>query len=237
MIDPNKKEPSQINPSDICYRAFELIAAKQYSDAEKLLAASMGRTDDDAAIALYHSVMGVLFKVQGEYKTAWKHYERAEKLLPRDPALKIISARLLIEQFAEYDQAIRKSKKVLDLIPENPVFAHQAYTTMGLAHLKKGDRKKAISFLVQSMGDKFKGFVSAKNVDLALVEMLIRRNAGLEECRGFLAEALSFAQACGEDLYVKTFAKMLDAFDRENPVIAEGAAGMAQPEEVTEVSR
>lgn len=237
MIDPNKKDPSQINPSDICYRAFELIAAKQYSDAEKLLAASMGRTDDDAAIALYHSVMGVLFKVQGEYKTAWKHYERAEKLLPKDPALKIISARLLIEQFAEYDQAIRKSKKVLDLIPENPVFAHQAYTTMGLAHLKKGDRKKAVSFLVQSMGGKFKGFVSAKNIDLALVEMLIRRNAGLEECRGFLAEALSFAQACGEDLYVKTFAKMLDAFDRENPVIAEGAAGAAQPEEVTEVSR
>ena len=85
MIDPNKKDPIPVNASDVCYRAFELIAAKQYSDAEKLLSGTMSRTDDDAAIALYHSVLGVLFKVQGEYKTAWKHYQRAEKLLPRDP--------------------------------------------------------------------------------------------------------------------------------------------------------
>ena len=111
MIDPNKKNPLPVAPSEVCYRAFELIAAKQYEDAEKLLALNMSRTDDDAAIALYHSVMGVLFKVQGEFKTAWKHYERAEKLLPDDPAMKIISARLLIEQFAEYDQAIKKAKK------------------------------------------------------------------------------------------------------------------------------
>ena len=78
MIDPNKKETVPVNTSDVCYRAFELIATKQYADAEKLLASNMARTDDDASIALYHSVMGVLFKVQGEYKTAWKHYQRAD---------------------------------------------------------------------------------------------------------------------------------------------------------------
>ena len=41
--------------------------AKQFADAEKLLAGNMSRTDDDAAIALYHSVLGVLFKMQGFY--------------------------------------------------------------------------------------------------------------------------------------------------------------------------
>ncbi|MFA4875135.1 MAG: hypothetical protein WC956_06750 [bacterium] len=220
MIDPNKKDPLPVSPSDVCYRAFELIAAKQYEDAEKLLAFNMSRTDDDAAIALYHSVMGVLFKVQGEYKNAWKHYERAEKLLPQDPALKIISARLLIEQFSEYDQAIKKAKKVLEIIPGNPVFAHQAYTTMGLAYFKKGDRKKAIAMLVSSMGDDFRGFISAKNIDFALAEMLLRREIGLTECRVFLVKANAFADGTSEEAYIRLIGKMLAAFDEENPAMA-----------------
>lgn len=234
MIDPNKKEPLPVNASDVCYRAFELIAAKQYGDAEKLLAANMSRTDDDASIALYHSVLGVLFKIQGEFKTAWQHYQRAEKLLPNDPALKIISARLLIEQFSEYDQAIKKSKKVLELIPGNPVFAHQAYTTIGLAAFKKGDRKKAIEMLMTSMGEDFRGFVTAKNIDFALVEMLIRRGVGLPECRTFLTKARAFAQATGEESFVRIFARMLDAFDQENPSLAAPESSF-DDEEPTEI--
>ncbi|MFH0800545.1 MAG: hypothetical protein V2A66_10260 [Pseudomonadota bacterium] len=215
MIDPNKKDPTSVSPSDVCYRAFELMAAKQYVDAEKLLAANMSRSDDDAAIALYHSAMGVLFKMQGEYKTAWKHYERAEKLLPDDPALKIISARLLIEQFAEYGQAIKRAKKVLDLIPGNPVFAHQAYTTMGLAHIRKGDRKKAVKMLGLSQCDDFRGFVSAKNVDFGLVEALVKRGVGIEACRVFLTKAKAFAEATREQQYINLLDRMLAAFDTE----------------------
>jgi len=224
MRDPNKKENAPVSASDVCHRAFELMAAKQYADAEKLVAGNMSRTDDDASIALYHSVLGVLFKLQGEYKTAWKHYQRAEKLLPQDPALKIISARLLIEQFAEYDQAIKKAKKVLEIIPENPIFGHQAHTTIGLALLKRGDRKKALSHFKKSMGDGFKGFVSGKNIDFTLLEMLVRRGYGLKECRHFLATALRFVEGTGEDSYVKLVGRMLEAFDKENPELAEERA-------------
>ncbi len=234
MIDPNKKDPVQVNPSDVCYRAFELIAARQYGDAEKLLSSNMSRTDDDAAIALYHSVLGVLFKVQGEFKTAWQHYQRAEKLLPDDPALKIISARLLIEQFSEYDQAIKKSKKVLELIPGNPVFEHQAKTTMGLAYLKKGDRRKAVAMLIESMGERFRGFISAKNIDFVLAEALIRRGAGLAECRAFLAAARAFAEGTSEESFVRLFGRMLAAFDEENPALTP-PQGQIADDEPTEI--
>lgn len=222
MIDPNKKPNAPVNPSDVCYRAFELIGAKQYDDAEKLLASNMARTDDDASVALYHSVLGVLFKVQGEFKTAWKHYQRAEKLLPDDPALKIISARLLIDQFAEYNQAIKKAKRVLQLLPNNPVFAHQAYTTMGLAHLRKAERKKAIAMLEQSQGDAFQGFVTAKNIDFELVEALMRRGWGLPECRDFLVRAIAFARQTEEEPFIALFERMLVAFDKEHPELIEG---------------
>lgn len=215
MIDPNKKEPIPVNHSEVCYRAFELIAAKQFADAEKLLAGNMARTDDNVAIALYHSVLGVLFKMQGEYKTAWRHYERAEKLMPDDPALKIISARLLIDQFAEYGQAIKKAKKVLEIAKDNPVFTHQAYTTMGLAHCKKGDKKKALELLESSMIDDFNSFISAKNIDYELVEAILRKGWGVDLCRAYLEKALAFASRTKEDQHVNMLEKMLTAFETE----------------------
>lgn len=217
MIDPNKKEPLPINSNEVCYRAFELIGAKQYADAEKLLSINMARTEDKTAIALYHSVLGVLFKVQGEYKTAWRHYERAEKLMPDDPALKIISARLLIEQFAEYSQAIKRAKKAMDLSPGNPVFTHQGYTTMGLAYCKKGDRKKTLEMLNHSQINDFMDFISAKNIDFELVEAMLRRGWGEENCRAFIVKALEFAKKTKEDQYIRLFGKMLAAFEKDYP--------------------
>lgn len=215
MIDPNKKDPLPVSPKDVCLRAFELMAAKEYADAEKLLANNMAHSDDDSAIALYHSVMGVLFKLQGEYKTAWRHYQRAEKLLPDDPALKIISARLLIEEFAEYNQAIKKAKKVLTLIPGNPVFAHQAYTAMGLAYLRKGEKQKAIESLKASWGDDFKGFITVKNISFELVETLLKRGIGKPEAKAFLEKALTFAHSIREQSSIAFLERLNSAFDRE----------------------
>jgi len=215
MIDPNKKEPLPVNPSEVCYRAFELIAAKQFADAEKLLAGNMSRTDDNVAIALYHSVLGVLYKIRGEYKTAWRHYDRAEKLMPEDPALKIISARLLLDQFAEYHQAIKRAKKVLDVAGKNPVFVHQAYITMGLAYCKKGDKKKALEMLKCSLVDNFESFISAKNIDFELVEAVLRRGWGEDLCRAFLEKALAFANKTQESQHIKMFQKMIAAFETE----------------------
>lgn len=218
MIDPNKKEDPSVNPSDVCYRAFELIKQKQFDDAEKLLLGMMSKTEDSTADALYHSVLGVLYKMKGEQKTAWRHYTRAEKLLPNDPALKIISARFLIEQFAEYDPAIRKAKKVLQLLPGNPVFAHQSYITMGLAHCLKGEKKKAVAMLEKSWGNDFEGFVTSKNIDFTLVEMLLKKDWGEDACFRFINKALGFAKNRKEEVFADAFQKMLDAFEKERHV-------------------
>ncbi len=215
MIDPNKKEPLPINANEVCLRAFELMGAKQFVEAEKFLTINMSRTEDSIARGLYHSTLGVLYKLQGEYKTAWRHYQRAEKLMPEDPALKIISARLLISQFAEYGQAIRKAKKVLDFASNNPVFAHQAYITMGLAYCKKGDRKKAEQMLLESIVDDFNEFVSAQNIDLELLEAVLRKGWAIELCRDFLKKALAFSNKTEEEKYIEIFQNMLTAFESE----------------------
>lgn len=229
MIDPNKKEPLPISPSEVCTRAFELMSSKQFNEAERLLAGNMSKTDDDIAIGLYHSALGVLFKMKGEFKTAWRHYQRAEKLIPKDPALKIISARLLIDQFAEYDQAIKKAKKVLDLAKGIPAFEHQAYTTMGLAWVRRGNRKKATDMLKKSMCKDFKNFISAQNIDFNLVEALLRKGWAEAECRNFLTKAHEFATETGETSFVHLLGRMLEAFESEFPREA------VDPDEVTAI--
>lgn len=217
MIDPNKKESPPVNPADVCLQAFALMKSKQYDDAEKLLNNNLAKTEEKVGTALYHSALGVLFKLKGDFKAAWRHYERAEKLLPEDPALKIIVARLLLEQFNEHAAAIRRANKVLKILPNNPVFVHQAHITLGLAYCKKLQKAKAIEALEKSWGNDFEGFVTAKNIDFQLVEALLHKGWGVDVCYRFLTKALAFAKGRKEKIYADAFEKMLNAFSLEYP--------------------
>ena len=213
MIDPNKKEELPINPSEVCYQAFRLMKTKQLDDAEKLLSSSLAKTQDQTATALYHSALGVLYKMKKDFKAAWRHYERAEKLIPNDPALKIIVARLLIEQFAQFDQAIRRAKKVLKILPGNPVFVHQAHTTIGLAHVQRKEKRQAIEALEKSIVEDFEGFITAKNIDFHLVGALLRQGWGENICYQFVNKASAFAKKKKEKEFADAFEKMLKAFE------------------------
>ncbi len=206
-----------INPTEVCYRAFELLKTKQFDDAEKLLSNCLAKiVDDDVASGLFHSTLGVLYKMKGEFKLAWRHYERAEKLIPNDPALKIISARLLIDEFSEFDQAVKKAKKVLALLPNNPAFCHQAHVTMGLAWAKKGDKKKALEALKKSMEGDFEGFITAKNIDFNLCEAVLKKGWAEKEAKAFLERAIAFAKKQEEPDWAETIQKMVDAFPKNS---------------------
>lgn len=206
-----------MNGQNICYQAFEMMKAKKLDEAEKLLKTNLEKSKDPTAQALFYSSLGVLYKIKGDFKGAWRHYEKAEKLIPNDPALKIIVARLLIEHYSQYDGAIKRAKKVLEIIPKNPVFAHQSYITMGLAYCKKSDKKRSIENLEKSWGNDFEGFVTCKNIDFHLVEMLLRKGWGVEICYRFINKALAFAKAHKEQIFIDSFEKMLKAFEHEYP--------------------
>ncbi|MBI2346518.1 MAG: tetratricopeptide repeat protein [Deltaproteobacteria bacterium] len=203
---------SGIQPQEVCSRAFALMRDKQHAEAEKLLANCLAKTTDPVATALFHSALGVCAKLQGAMKAAWKHYQRAEKLLPEDPALKLISARLLIEEFAQYDQAIKKGEKALAKVPQNPVVVHHALVTIGEAYGRKGDKRRAIDCLCQAMAGDFQGFVTTKNVDFHLVEFCLAKGWEPTLCRAFLEKAHAFARSVQETDWVLLIARMLAAF-------------------------
>ena len=201
--------------SERLYKAFDLMAAKNLDAAETELHAGLTEAEsheDKVLAALFYSTLGVLYKIKKEFPKAWKFYEKAEKLLPEDPALKLISARLLIDVFGQFDTAIRRCQKVLDISRSDPPFLHQANATMGLAYLKKGERSKSVQCLVDAMKDDFEGLLSASNIDLKLVEALLRKRTGIEECRTYLQQAGRFAASKNEERHVELFQRLIDAF-------------------------
>ncbi|MDO8462028.1 MAG: hypothetical protein Q7S98_04110 [Deltaproteobacteria bacterium] len=208
---PEKKVSNEI------YQAFSLIKEKKLVEAEAFLKKEIDRSDPKSGperAALLESTLGFLYRVKGDPKAAWRAYEKAEKLLPEDPSLKIISARFLIDEFAQYDSALKKAKQVLKLAAGSPSFEHQAKTTMGLAYLRKGEKKKARDVLQEILKKGFDGMASAENIDFNLVEAFLRRNLELDQCRQFIEKALTFARVKKEPKRTVFIEKLIGSFEQ-----------------------
>ena len=213
MMLPQTDLPVQ----DVCHNAFRLMRDHQYDDANHLLVSAMAKTDDSVATALYHSALGVLEKMRGDYKAALRHYQRAERLLPDDPAIKLITARLFIEVFKEYDQALKRCRAVEKLVPHHAVMLHHARTLEGLAWGAQGNRRKAVACLSASLINDFSDFGTSRNIDFHLVEWCVKKQWNLEVCREFLTRASAFASACNETTWNLTLGKILEAMRPSYP--------------------
>lgn len=196
-------------------KAFSLMHNKKFDEAEKALSASLKAAlgEKDGILAgLCYSAYGVLYKLKKEFRKAWKYYEQAEKFIPDDPALKLISARLLVDYFGQYDTVIRKMDKVVKMTGSDFVFLHQALTIQGTAYLKAGNKKKAVECLVKSMGVNFDGLQSAANLDFKLVNEFVKKRIEAKLCREFLEQAWKFAKKSRESAHEKFIKGLLSAF-------------------------
>lgn len=213
---PTNDANSKIDSKPL-YLAFSLIKAKKYDEAfEKL---TEGLQNDAIAHgntileAVYHSTFGVLYKAQKDYKKAWKHYEKAEKLLPDDPSLKIISSRLLTDHFAQHDVVIKKMDKVIEAHSNIFGIFHQALTLKGYALLKKGNKKAAVDCLNLSKGNTFNGIESMANLDLKLVEALLKKKVALADCKLFLEAAVLASKQTREKHHELILRQLLNRWD------------------------
>lgn len=204
------------------FEALKKIKGKDFSGAESLLKEILKQAEeakDTSEQALILSTLGVLEKMREDYKAAWRYYEKAEKLLPDDPSLKLIMAQLMINEFSQYDSAIKKMKKVLDLVKGSASFEHQAHAMMAIAYLRKGDRKKSLEMFQKSMNGNFLEMSSSQNINLDVIEAFLARNFEPENCRIYLEKALSLAKLKKEDNEVKLFTKLLSSFSKPEVVV------------------
>ncbi|HSA59701.1 MAG TPA: tetratricopeptide repeat protein [bacterium] len=211
MTDPDKE-----NVSKEIYEAFRRIKEKDFEGAESLLKNGLEKAETEKNVtqsALFFSSLGVLSKIKGEFKDAWRYYEKAEKLLPEDPALKIIMAKLLIDRFAQYDNALKKLKHVLKVAKGSASFEHQAHATMAMAYLKKGEKKKAIEMLDEAMVDDFANVTSAENLNFDVIEAFLSRNLEIDRCQKYVEKALALARSRREVRPVQFLEKLLESFE------------------------
>lgn len=194
--------------------ALRLTRERKFDEAVDLLEKGLedGTTSDEEQAVLY-SMLGMILKKQGDMEKAWKAYQQAERSIPDDPVLKIIVGRFLADDLDRLDDAIKKGKEILKTAKDIPSFTHQAYCLMGLAYLKKGDKRKAGDMLDKAMRDHFKGIASADNVDFKLVEALLARSLEVEKCRQYIEDAHALAQERKEYRAMTVFKRLLDSLE------------------------
>lgn len=207
--------PDQPVENEKLKSAFEQLARGELEAAEATLTSGLAEAElagDATSQALFFSALGVLHRRRQDFAKAWKFYEKAEKLLPHDPSLKLIVARLLTEIFGHYPAAIRKCRQALEIARADPALRHQARIILGLAFFKQSEKQAALESLRETTTEDLPELPSAEFVDLSLVEQLLRKRVGVQECREFWEASWRLAEARGETAIAEVFKKGLESF-------------------------
>ena len=155
-------------------QAVQLLQQKKFEEASQLLEKFLEETQNDNELGLAYSLLGLISKHKKDFKKAWKHYDQAEKKIPDDPALKIISARLLIDYFGQYETVLHKLSRFLKKQELHPVFLQPIKTMMGVCHLKLGQKNEGIQVFKETL-DLLDAIKGEAVLDFSLVEEMARK--------------------------------------------------------------
>lgn len=196
-------------------KAFQLIESQAFAEAEALIQDEIKKaTDvgDGEALGLFQSALGVLYKNQGDFKKAYKAYQQAEKTFPEDLSLKMINARLLVEQFSQFDTALRKLKKILDLVEDDEAMKHHALALKAIAEFSAGKRGPAKATFEELLNMDFSELRSSANLDYKTLEHFLRKSFETDLCEQYLQKALDLAKKQGEDTMIQVLEKLREIF-------------------------
>ena len=211
----NDQKDLAINDKNL-YQAFRLMKKKEFEAAAELIKECLAEAQakqDSTQEGIYYSALGVLYKLKNEYKKAYKCYQHAEHLLPDDHSLKIITAVLLIEQFHQYDSAIRKLDKILATGTKDPAIIHHTLTSQAIAlfHMRKKDeaKKKLEDLIAQD----FSALRFVVNVDFKMIDLFTKKGFELGLCKEFLQKALVLAKNSKDQTYNVVIEELITRLD------------------------
>jgi tetratricopeptide (TPR) repeat protein len=162
-FDALNEEPSYPNPFSLLYCiAQAYFSKKQYEDAKNLLKQLLEYKDGKSDIATFY-LLGNVFEFTVDNDLAQIYYEKAIKLIPREP-IDWSYIGITFQHQGIYDEAIKAYNEAIRLYPEDAI----AWNNKGFALGKKGDTLKR-----QAMDDKaneayeeaIKAFDEAINLD------------------------------------------------------------------------
>lgn len=187
-------------------KVYELLNLRKFNEAKRLIIEGIKSSKDRPELLIaYYISAGMMFRLEGIPKYALKSYEEAEKIVPDDLHLKFIIAKLMAESTPQYEEVIERIENIIPIIQGKFEYEHAAASILGLAYLKKGKVDLAIKMLERSSGEEFKGLRHVSQIELTLVENLIKQNLAHKECREFLNQAAKFSRRCQEPEFEKFF--------------------------------
>ncbi len=211
MNDNDASKDPPVNELNL-YQAFRLMKLKNFDAAKELIRRSLKEAHDHNNIeteALYHSALGLLYKLTGDYKKAYKSYQHAEQLLPDDLSLKILTSILLVEEFHQYETAVRKLEKIYLTKLSDPAIAHHTATTLAISYFHLGKKEKAKQLFKQILLLDFNLLRFVPNVDFKMVSLFISKNFELGLCETFLEQALLLATKTNDPTYSAVIQQLL----------------------------
>lgn len=194
---------------------FQLIHNKKFSDAQHLIADQIAEAkleQNPEKEGIYYTVMGVLLRAQKQIKPAYKFYQKAEKCLPDDFSIKLLNARFLIDEFHQYETALRKLDKILQQVDDDIVLQHQAKALKSIAAFQLGKKKMAEDLLQDLVAEDFTQFKTATNLDFKACEFFLKKNFAKDLCLAYLKKSLDLAKSARETPLVKVLQQLLDIF-------------------------
>jgi tetratricopeptide (TPR) repeat protein len=219
MVEPNQQADAVIKDADL-YQSFRLMKQKDFDGALNCLNKGLKKPEvqsDPTLQGLYFSALGVLYKLKSDYKKSYKFYQQAEKLLPDEGSLKIITAHLLIEEFAQYDTAIKKLDKILQMDAGDPAMVHHAKAAQGLAYLGMGKKDRAKAILGELIASDFVPLRSGANLDFKLVAACLQKSLEPLLCRSYLEKALAFVTQKKEAVYMRVIQDLISRLPQVIP--------------------
>ncbi|MBF0104440.1 MAG: hypothetical protein HQM16_03830 [Deltaproteobacteria bacterium] len=210
MAEKSTQQDKIIDDANL-FRAFRLMKAKDYTQAEALINEGITKAHQENNVeleGLYYSALGVLYKLKKNYNKAYGAYQKAERLLPDDHSLKIVSATLLIEQFKQYSTAARKMDKVI-ASTEDPALWHHAKATQAVAYYLMGKKAEAGANFNEMLKQDFNLLRFAANVDFKTAELFVQKKFMPDECRQYLQKALLLAKSKKEKTFIVIIENLL----------------------------
>lgn len=196
---------------------FQWMKEKKYDQAqikieEKMKFAQAHADKNSEGILL--SMLGMLYKLKLDVKTSYKYYQLAEKCLPDDATLAMISARLLVEEFNQCETALRKIDKIILNTTHDPVMQHHALALKALAYFKMGKKPKAKEALQSLIEYDFSLLRSSSNVDYKTCESFLAKGFEVGLCLQYLEKCLQLAIQLKEKTMQKVLSRLIDIFSK-----------------------
>lgn len=178
-----------------------LMATRKFLEAAEVMrragdAARQGDLKDEAAS--FRVFMAIALTLAGDLRAAEVAYLDAERDSPEDPLLKLRLANFFLDDLGQPERALSKIQEGLPILLRDRMTYHEAQSSLGVIYARMGRLSDAAEAFRELVRPEMLPGKEPRAYDLRLVMALAAKGVLLSECRLYVENLLSLAEAQGD---------------------------------------